>query len=254
MKSDVKMHKQKRSKPLRSFFVVLLLLGVGGALLLNADLDWLQNKFKKDDGVTVHTRVFEEGAEQAEKENISSEAGDSSSSEHSIVSFAPEEEGRMEEEEQSMEGTEALNPYAQIVKQNEDNVSTVEVSKLKAAFNEYRLYIANANKLLTKFAADESYSDELSLLKKIQCSAKAQEVVLLLEFYNKQLLDHNSVDNVATEIKLLDSNLLEKIIKVKKVKISNNEQRDLKEKIKNKLHILTDYIFSPELQQSFIGK
>ena len=249
MKSDgKKVHKNKKGKFARNFIIIFLLLGVV-ALLVNVDFDGFKNKFNQED-LSVSFEIYNE-KEATPLESIISEDKNSESSEHqAILSFAPEEE-QTDVEEVTDEKIESMNPYSRHV---DDSINEQKLLRLQNASNEYRLYLANANKLLTKFAADESYSDELYILKKMPCSAKAQEVTLLLEFYNKQLVDQNSVDNTAIDIKVLDSNLLERLIKVKRVKMGSAEQRALKEKIQNKLHILTDYIFSVELQQSFLDK
>ena len=252
IKSDVKkVHKNKKGKFLTSFIIILLLVGAG-VLLFNVDFDELKNKFNQED-LGVSSAIYNEKEESFEDLGTSGDNSSNSSEHQAILSFAPEEEQADGEEEVTDEKIESMNPYSKHVK-HDDSINEKRLLKLQNAFNEYRLYLANTNKLLTKFAADESYSDELYILKRLPCSAKAQEVILLLEFYNKQLVDQNSVDNKVIDIKVLDSNLLKKLVKVKRVKMGSAEQRALKEKIQNKLHILTDYIFSAELQQSFLDK
>jgi hypothetical protein len=250
IKPDVKHSKKKRNpKMLRNFIIVLVIFAGGFALIMNVDFQKLMDKFSQD-GMSVSSEIFDD-SESQELESIPQDGQESNDVGNGVLSFAPEDSTDAFDDEK----IEGFNPYSQIVKEDESVANAARVEKLEKAFDEYRAYVENANKLFVKFASDEIYTEELAVLKSVPCSeSKAQEVLLLLEFYNKQLVEQGPVTREVVDIKLLDSEVLEKIVKVKKVRMSNVDQRELKEKIEAKLSVLMDYIFSTSLQKAFMNK
>ena len=164
--------------------------------------------------------------------------------EQPLLSFAPEES-----EEDSGEQL-VVDPYEdEVTIEDKSKAATesVEAAKLAGNINDYRLYLANAHKLLAKFESSKTYDLELQILKEHALPADIERIVSLLELYNSQLNNHPKND----EIKLLDSELIAKFIKVRKVSKVLSEAAAMRESIKESLPILIDYIYSAPLQDSF---
>lgn len=255
VKSDVKHSKKKqKSNALRNFIIVVVIIAGGVALMMNANFQQLMDGFSQD-GMSVSSEIFDNQVSSGDQEERSYERQEedkaSADSDEGFLSFAPEDSMEVLNDEQ----LEDFNPYSQIVREDESAANAARAEKLEKAFDEYRVYLENANRLLVKFAGDEIYSEELEVIKSVQfSSSEAQEVLMLLEVYNKHLVEQGPVTSEVVDIKLLDSEVLEKIVKIKKVRMSNVDQRELKEKIEAKLNVLMDYIFSESLQKLFMNK
>lgn len=253
VKSDAKHSKKKqKSNALRNFIIVVVIIAGGVALVMNANFQQLLDKFSQDSESAVPTEIADDQIPQNDQQESEANAQSGiDGDEEGVLSFAPEDFMEALSDEQ----LEDFNPYSQIVKEDESAANAARVQQLEKAFDEYRGYLENANKLLVKFTSDEIYSEELEVIKSVQfSSAEAQEVLMLLQFYNKQLVEQGPVTSKVVDIKLLDSEVLEKIVKIKKVRRSNVDQRELKEKIEAKLNVLMDYVFSENLQKLFMNK
>lgn len=113
--------------------------------------------------------------------------------------------------------------------------------------DDYTLYLANAHKMILLFITNKNCSVELQIFNSMQHPKNIQEIVSLLNLYNDLLKTHKE-----EKVELFDSKLLTQFIHV--TKLPNVNQQDLYDLIKNKLNVLTKYIFSTELRKHFIAR
>jgi hypothetical protein len=78
-----------------------------------------------------------------------------------------------------------------------------------------------------------------------------KNTLLLLDDYNKILSNPECVETDKF-VKIFSSKLLSKFIKVTKISKASEDQKQLKEGISENLPMLINYIYSSELQGSFI--
>ncbi len=160
-------------------------------------------------------------------------------------------------------------PYVKIIdKEEKENYQYKKIKSIILSNNlrEYRLYLANFSKLMAKFEADEIYGDELNNLKKYYIPTNLQKLLASLDMYNKKLIQNKNCNQsqsknqnlVNNDIKLFGSNLLSQFVKIKKLetieKKSSSFEEKTKKEIKMNLNNLFDYVFSSELQDSFLEK
>ena len=144
---------------------------------------------------------------------------------------------------------EEVNPYHEIV---DKEAKAFNSSALKSKFNDYRMFISNASKLIEKYKAGESFLPEMKIFKEHIHPAHINETIKLLESYNT-LLENDSLDN-ADEIKSdsIQVKLLEKFVKIKKIEPEDSKLVKIKSDIDKRLEVFTNYIYSQKLQDSLV--
>ena len=238
-------HKKKSNFFRNSVFIITVLF-IAGIFLVKQIRPDLIEKIYPQAGSSGDTNVSQEFTPDSDLVKEALQEVYSFGPEPPLLSFSPEEEESEEEEMVS----EIIDPYEKIITFEKSNSSLLN-TRLKSNLNEYRLYLANINKLITKFEADKRYDLELQKLKKQKMPSYIEETVSLLEFYNKQLASNMATDN---EVKPFDSKILAKFVKIKKLSGCTGEQKNSKEEIRESLDVLIDYIFSSDLQESFINR
>ena len=242
-KSDNNMNpvKKQRNFLKNIIYVVLLVSVVVLALFLgNEKLDFFKNMLfdqKKTIEVVADNKIIQDALEKNYTAGV----------EPPILRFSPEESAQSNVD-YAEEEIEEINPYVTIIEGEGDSSESTKEIMLNHNLNEYRLYIANANKLIDKFKANKNYELELEILKRRQLPGRVESVISLLELYNQQLIENKiNTDNI---IKPFNSKILAQFVTIKKIPVGQKEQNDLK----TNLDILTNYIFSSELQDSFLSK
>jgi hypothetical protein len=231
--------KKQRNFP-RNIIYIALLVGVVVLLLVNKKLDFINNMLF-DQEKNIEVAVDNELIQKALEKNYSAGA------EPPILRFTPEESAQSNVD-YTEEEIEEINPYVTIIEGEGDSSESTKEIMLNYNLNEYRLFIANANKLIDKFKANKNYELELEIFKKRQLPARVESVISLLELYNQQLIENKiNTDNI---VKPFNSKILAQFVTIKKIPVGQKEQNNLK----TNLDILTDYIFSSELQDSFLSK
>ena len=155
----------------------------------------------------------------------------------SLPSFAPE-----------------INPYDEFIDNGCLKQSSAIILMKDNILNDvkkYREYLANANMMLLNFNSNKNYDQELEILKQHQPPDHLKNIITLIEDYNQNLAPDVAVPE---EVLLFDSKLLAKFIKVQKITEPDKKQEKLKLEIQSKLKPLVDYLYSLDLQNSFLGK
>lgn len=174
-----------------------------------------------------------------------------------LPSFSPDESeldkyDRDLEVEEGME-PEAKHPYEiekdELAKKNID--SSEKQIQLIGELNNYRLFLANAQRLITKFREDQIFYNELRFFNSITHPNMVKNTLLLLDDYNKILSNPECVETDKF-VKIFSSKLLSKFVKVTKISKASEDQKQLKDGISENLPVLINYIYSSELQGSFI--
>lgn len=147
------------------------------------------------------------------------------------------------------EVVEIANPYSDIV---DKEAKAFNSSAMKSKFNDYRIFISNANKLIEKYKSDENFTTELKIFKEHIHPMYINETIKLLSQYN-EMLEKKSLDNRA-EITpdSFQTKLIKKFVKIKKIEPVDNKIIKLKSDIDEKLEVFTNYIYSQNLQDSLV--
>ena len=142
-----------------------------------------------------------------------------------------------------------VNPYSDIV---DKEAKAFNSSALKSKFNDYRIFISNANKLVEKYKADENFASELKIFKDHIHPTHINEIIKLLESYNTML--ENDSGNSTEEVKpeSFQSKLIAKFVKIKKIDPVDSELLKIKSDIDKRLDVFTNYIYSQNLQDSLV--
>ncbi|MCP5369331.1 MAG: hypothetical protein H6909_01385 [Rickettsiaceae bacterium] len=141
------------------------------------------------------------------------------------------------------------NSYLSVVKDFSVGMMTTKTQKQKCninALNHYILFLANANQLLIKLYEGDDYSQELIELQKIEHPQEIQEILKHFES-----LIANNISAKEEVIKPF-GNFLSNFIKVTKKKETISNYKVRIQLIKNNINILTEYLYSPGLQEKFI--
>ncbi len=176
-----------------------------------------------------------------------------------LPSFSPDESeldkyDRDLEVEEGME-PEAKHPYEIEIEKDELAKKNIDSSEkqiqLIGELNNYRLFLANAQRLITKFREDQIFYNELRFFNSITHPNMVKNTLLLLDDYNKILSNPECVETDKF-VKIFSSKLLSKFVKVTKISKASEDQKQLKDGISENLPVLINYIYSSELQGSFI--
>ncbi|MDC0865266.1 hypothetical protein OAP56_04900, partial [Rickettsiaceae bacterium] len=181
------------------------------------------------------------------------------------VEKVKEESSLQQSTEQNIESEDDDGEVGEDNTENDNNISEVEDKEVPAPevsikstsqnhtrsnFTEYRLYLANAHKLISKFKSGKNYATELDVLKKQTFPAHIDEIISMLEQYNKVLTDSSSIK---ADIKPLNSSVLAKFVKMTRTSEDVYKEHKLKDEIMKRLTIFMDYMFSSDLQENFIN-
>ncbi|MDG1437318.1 MAG: hypothetical protein P8P83_06040 [Rickettsiaceae bacterium] len=239
-KSDQEVKPKNKLNSRLKKLVLILLLGAIGVYMFE--------QLQQEKAATYQEPA--EAIEESEQEDLpeveNQSAEDAANDESSLLSFAPQKK----EDEELL-----LDPYEKIIEQESgDNEERAEAGKQSSQLDErqlreYRLYLANASKLISNFQSDKEYDFELQMLKQVQLPSRVDSVISLLEMYNKNL---SSKDLESDATGPFDSKMFNQFITIKKRSSSWQDQQKLREKITARIDILTDYIFSAELQNIFL--
>lgn len=177
-----------------------------------------------------------------------------------LLSFLPDENELDRENGDHLRGAENLEPEArhpyevevekdELAKKNID--SSEKQIRLISGLNNYRLFLANAERLMTKFRQDQLFYNELRFFNSITHPSMIKNTLLLLDDYNK-MLSNPECECTDKFVEIFSSKLMSKFIKVTKISKTREEQKQLKDGINENLPVLINYIYSSELQGSFI--
>ena len=161
--------------------------------------------------------------------------------------FAPEPD---EEDLDVLNDTEDLNPYDQHAEDTATgNNQEITSANLINDLNDYRIYLANVNEFLQKFYKDQSYSENLDIIMRVDLPKEFEELMVLCKRYDSML-----AQNVPSyeQVFLFDTDIFSKFLKIKKETDFYKERKQLKAKIEAKIGSFMEYAFSVELQQEFL--
>ncbi len=258
IKSEEKQSPKKtNSNFLRNFALMLGLIVAAIVVLVKYNPQLFDSFLKEKSSSTEHT------LEQNNKlDKTNSQESYSVGPEPPLLSFSPDEgetdiddidDGDLEKEE-DME-PETQHPYEIEIENDELAEQNINSSEQQVQFiseiNNYRLFLANADRLVTKFRQDEALYNELGVFNSITHPNRIKNILLLLEDYN-QMLSNPECEASDKFVDIFSSKPLNKFIKVTKVSKSSEAQKQLKDRINELLPVLINYIYSPELQESFI--
>ncbi len=258
-KSEEKEFLKKKKGGFLSKFILITILFVLGVALLARQKPELFEEAKQ---IALGNKdAASEGRAEPDNSLVTDalNEGYSVGAEPPLTSFAPEEQDVEEQEikEFAEENPEPKltpmpkDPYIKIIEKEGATESVIRENVAKE-LDEYRLYLANANKLISNFRDSNPYDAELKKLKSHKFPAHIKKIVALLDEYKPYLLEENPIEPI--EIKPFDSALLSKFIKIKKIPLQNEQQRALKQDIEMRLKIFTEYLYSDDLQNSFVNR
>lgn len=125
--------------------------------------------------------------------------------------------------------------------------STGFTNKLKR----YRVFLANADKMISKFRNNENYENELKHISEIEHPEEIKDILNMLKIYNDQLVqEHNSTQEI---ILFPENKFLSKLFKITKISEEDNQNIKMKKQIHEKLKIFSNYIYTEELQDKFLN-
>ena len=251
--------KEKKSYPksnsnfFRNFALIL-----GGVLVVFGF--WVKYNPQLLDGFFKQKSLsIKQTVEQMDKDKSASEENYSVGPEPPLLSFAPEGSevvlGEEELETSEDDVLEAQHPYEIEVERDkfaEQNARSAEKqAKLVSVLNNYRLFLANADELVAKFRQDKGFYNELRVFNSIIHPDMIKNTLSLLEDYNKML---SNMECAATDkfVDIFSSKPWNKFIKITKICKASEEREQLKDEINKNLAVFINYIYSPELQESFI--
>jgi hypothetical protein len=251
--------KEKKSYPpsnrnfARNFALILGFILIAIVFLLKYNPQLLDGFFKQK------SLPVTQPVEQIDKDKSASEESYSVGPEPPLLSFAPEgsevilddEDSATEEDVESQE----QHPYEieverdEFAEQNAD--SSEKQAKLVSVLNNYRLFLANADELIAKFRQDKVFYNELIVFNSSTHPERIKNILFLLEDYNKML---SNMECVATDkfVKFFSSKPWNKFIKITKICKGSEDRKQLKDEINKNLDVFINYIYSLELQESFI--
>jgi len=196
--------------------------------------------------------------EQIDKDKSAPEESYSVGPKPPLLSFAPESELDSDDEDLEIEEDvepEAQHPYEieiekdELVEQGAD--SPENRARLVSELNNYRLFLANADELVAKFKQDKVFYNELKVFNSIAHPDMIKNTLFLLEDYNK-MLSNPECETTDKFVEIFSSKPWNKFIKVTKISKASEDQKQLKDGISANLAVFINYIYSAQLQESFI--
>lgn len=161
-----------------------------------------------------------------------------------ITSFAPKED-------KDEEDIDKLSPYEAFVEvdQHRDISPAMPKQNFFVRVGEYRLYLANSQKLVKKFEEGNDFGAEIRYVKKVILPKNIRDIVANLDKYN-QLLEKGTIEKY-TEVSILGG-IFSRFIKIRKENPEYKELKLLRTEIKNQITIFDDYLYSDEFMKQFI--
>lgn len=244
--NDKKDLKPKRSYSALNFIFIALLL-FSGLVLFNVEKvpnffanlykDKVDSKnFVEDQELTKKTAIVQATSDDTVAAEIKSGVGSSE-----VKDWALKALNELES---------AISLPEPMKNETQENEHTQDI--MLTNLNEYRLYLANANRLIVNFMQNKTYSSELASFRKHNFPERVDRILYLFDLYNKYLVEAN-IENNSDAIDL-GSKILNKFVKVKKIPENSLAKNKLREEIIQTLDILIEYIFSTNLQDSFLKK
>ncbi|MFK7974460.1 MAG: hypothetical protein AB8B66_06365 [Rickettsiaceae bacterium] len=125
-----------------------------------------------------------------------------------------------------------------------------EIDTTLVKINNYRLFLASTQKMISKFYRDEMYDQELATLEKLKYPNHISAILLHLCKYNQLL--HDRKINYGESIRPFNSSIIAHFIQITKIPDKDSEAFVLKMSILNELDILENYFYSQQMQNSFL--
>ena len=244
--------KKKKGGFLSKFILITILFILGVAMLIRQKPEL----FAEAKQIAIGNKdAASEGRAEPDNSLVDEalKGGFSVGAEPPLVSFAPEEqvEDVVEESTEPKLTPTPKDPYVKIVEKEGATEAAIRKNVAKE-LDEYRLYLANANKLIANFRDSNLYEIELKKLKAHKLPDHIKKIVDLLDEYSTYASEEKSLET--TQVKPFDSDLLSKFIKIKKVPLQNEQQAALKQDIEMRLKVFTEYLYSDDLQNSFVNR
>jgi len=242
--TEVAEERNQGGKFIKSFLLIILLFAFGVYFVMQNKPEIIENTSSDKTQNTKISKIDNELVKEALESSYSVGA------EPPIMTFAPEEETASEVEKESdatIEEEASSHPYEEIVAVES---KAFDSSALKNKFNEYRIFLNNANSLIAKYKSDENFDLEIKSFKKHIHPAHINETISLFEAYNKLI-----IKTPVEEPKKNDSvqaKLLAKFVKIRKVDSVDSDLLDIKSKIDKRLDVFTNYLYSQTLQDNLV--
>lgn len=262
-KSEEKQKEEKgNGKFLKSFLLITLLFVFGVYLVMQSRPDLIENIYPNKTSNTNSSQDDKQLVQEAIDDSYSvgpeppMQLFDNTEENKEVNNVIQQELESLDNNNKQSDGAdietdeeEEINPYHEIV---DKEAKAFNSSALKSKFNDYRMYISNANRLIEKYKLGESFLPELKIFKEHIHPAHINETIKLLESYNT-LLENDSLDN-ADENKSdsIQVKLLEKFVKIKKIEPVDAKLVKIKSDIDKRLEVFTNYIYSQKLQDSLV--
>lgn len=145
--------------------------------------------------------------------------------------------------------TDALTNHSkEETKELEEEIQSKNYSS--STLSDYRVYLANATKLLSKIEKNKEYKEELSIFNQLQHPQRVKSILNEIEELIIALDELNS--NTTNEINPFNYEFLSKMIKIKRVKNKGVAYQMIQDKINDNIKLLWDYVYSEQLQNNFI--
>lgn len=259
MTGKIKSEENKNTKKANSNFLKIFALIFGLAIVAIVVLvkynpqffdSFLKEKKPHTEQILVQDSVVDKAA---------SEDNYSPGPEAPLPSFSPdaneldEDSGDITSSEDTEQ--EAIHPYEIEVEKDElakKNIDSPEKQVLLISeLNNYRLFLANAQRLITKFTQDQVFYNELRFFNSIKHPNMVKNTLLLLDDYNR-ILSNPECKETDKFVEIFSSKPLNKFVKVTKISKAREEQKQLKDGIVENLPVLIDYMYSSELQGNFV--
>ncbi|RTK92399.1 MAG: hypothetical protein EKK61_04600 [Rickettsiales bacterium] len=122
---------------------------------------------------------------------------------------------------------------------------------LNKKIDQYRIFLANADRMISKFRNNENYALELENFNSMEHPEEIKNILNMLKIYNDQLMQEQSITQEM--ILFPNNNFLSKIIKITKISVEDNKHLEMKKQILERLIIFSDYIYAADLQNKFLN-
>ncbi len=245
---EVVEEKKQGGKFIKSLLLLTLLFMVGIYFVMKNRPDVIENIYPNKTQNTNKPEIDNELVKEALEDSYSVGA------EPPIMIFSPEEEEEsvfseveQESDDATIEGEESSHPYEEIV---EVEAKAFDSSALKSKFNDYRIFLNNANSLIAKYKSGENSDLEIKSFKKHIHPAHINETISLLEAYNELLM--KAPVEEPRKLNSVQAKLLAKFVKIKKVDSVDSEVLEIKSKIDKRLDVFTNYLYSQSLQDNLV--
>lgn len=148
------------------------------------------------------------------------------------------------------------NPYNKIISKPDHDLQH-DYSFIKSKLNDYRIFLANSNRMLEKYRAEQDFANELTFFQKYPHPESVNEIIEVFEQYlylKIELAEQNQIieDEDSVNFSTFLEKFLKKFIHIKKIPKQQQEIAKLRALIAKKLPILINYLYAEELQDSLI--